>query len=96
VPYPLLQPLTLQDLAAFIEKDILVTFTAKVPLREVARAGDHFTLAEYIEEMWMGGRAVLTSPEYRAVGATFDDFGEQFAGYVHLQVTCQLSTPPEA
>jgi hypothetical protein len=35
----------------------------------------------------------MASPEYRAVGASFSDFGRQYAGLVHLQVTCQLRSP---
>lgn len=91
-PYPMNQPLTAEDVAAFIDQDELVTFTVKVPLEEVARAVDG-TLAEYIEAQWLAGHAVMLSPEYRAVGATFEDFDQQFSGLVHLQVTCQLSAP---
>lgn len=91
VPYPMVAPPTAADIAPFVDKDILVTFTVKVPLQEVAHAANG-TLAEYIEENWLCRHAMM-SPEYRAIGATFDDFGQQYAGLVHLQVTCQLTTP---
>ncbi|MBY0365346.1 hypothetical protein CDN99_15610 [Roseateles aquatilis] len=92
VPYPLPRPLRPDELAPFIERDILVTFTAKVPLALVARA-ENGDLSAFIERTWLGDDTIMISPEYRAVGATFDDFAQQFAGQVHLQVTCQLSKP---
>lgn len=92
VPYPLGQPLTAAELEPFVTREVLATFTAKVPLAQLARAEDT-TLAEFIAAEWLGGHAALVSPEYRAVGATFDDFGQQYAGLVHLQVTCQLAKP---
>ena len=92
VPYPLRQAFTFEELAPFVDKHVLVTFTVKVPLEEVARATDG-TLVEFIEATWMAGQAVMMSPEYRAVGATYDDFGQRYSGFVHLQVTCQLAAP---
>jgi len=80
------------ELAPFVGQEILVTFTAKVPLEAVARASD-CGLARFIESTVLQGRATMASPEYRAVGATFSDFGQQYAGLVHLQVTCQLRSP---
>lgn len=93
VPYPMLAPLTPAELEPFVTDGTLVTFTVKVPLSEVARAADG-TLAEYIENTWLSGY-VMTSPEYRAVGASFDEFDEQYNGQVHLQVTCKLDGPYE-
>lgn len=89
VPPATTRAFTAAELAPFVGQDILVTFTAKVSLEEVAMASDG-SLASFIENAVLGGRATMASPEYRAVGASFSDFGKQYAGAVHLQVTCQL------
>jgi hypothetical protein len=91
VPAPLRTPLSEGECARFFDRDEgPVTFTVRVPLDELAgRSIDG--LVEYIERHAFGFPVALGSPEFRAVGASFDQFDKRFCGFVHLQVTGSVS-----
>ncbi len=91
VPYPLPAPLTAAELQPFVVRGGLVTFTVKVPLHEVAGVRDG-TLAPFIQNTWLAG-FTMENTAYRAVGASFNDFGAYLSGEVHVQVVCLLASP---
>lgn len=90
VPYPIPAPLTEADCRPFFDFDgDPVTFTAKVPLTEVARGRD--AIVEHLLEHAFAFPVQLQSCEFRALGASFSDFSNEFCGDVHLQVTCFMT-----
>jgi hypothetical protein len=93
IPAPLTSPLTADELAPYIDQDMLVTFTVRVPLDIVAAGGD--ALYEFITSMAFAEPASLHNFEFRAVGASFDRFDEKLSGQVHLQVTGDISAEIE-
>ena len=87
VPAPLTHPLTLEECAPFLDTDDIVTFTVKIALDEIANGGLH----DSVEAAAVNNKVSLNSAEYRAVGASFEDFNYTYCGLVHIQVTCDLS-----
>ena len=90
VPPPLKTPLKKEEYADFVDSDHrIATFTLKVPLAVIV-AGEG-ALTNYVQDHVLEGKDVgVQSLEFRAVGATFDEFDETYCGAVHLQVTCGL------
>lgn len=90
IPAPLKSPLTAAELAPYIDQEMLITFTVRVPLAILATGGED--LYEFVTAMAFVDPVVLNSYEFRAVGASFGSFDEQLSGNVHLQVTGDIST----
>lgn len=89
IPAPLNSPLTAAELAPYIDQDMLITFTVRVPLGILVTGGEG--LYEFITTMAFADPVSLNSYEFRAVGASFGSFDEQLSGDVHIQVTGDLS-----
>lgn len=90
VPAPLKSPLTPDEVAPYLDQDLLVTFTVRVPLEVVTVCGE--LLYEHVIAMAFVEPVSLDSFEFRAVGASFGRFDAQLSGDVHLQVTAGVST----
>lgn len=93
IPAPLKSPLTATELVPYLDQDILITFTVRIPLDVVATGGEG--LYEFITSVAFADPVTLNSYEFRAVGASFGSFDEQLSGDVHLQVTGDISAELE-
>lgn len=89
IPYVMRSPLTLEDCQPFLGSDAgPVTFTVAVPFAEVM-AGPA-ALEKYVTAAAFDIAVSLESCEYRPVGAVIDEFDQEYAGHVLLQVTCGI------
>ncbi|VTU43005.1 MULTISPECIES: hypothetical protein [unclassified Variovorax] len=70
----------------FVDKDVLVTFIAVVPLQTLVFPSP---LEDYLVEAF-DRQVDVSDAEFRAVGAQYDGWDDKFAGDVELQVTCRL------
>lgn len=93
IPAPLKSPLTRDELAPYIDQDMLVTFTVRVPLDIVALSGE--ALYEHVVAVAFAEPVTLEGPEFRAVGASFGRFDAQLSGDIHLQVTGGINAIPQ-
>lgn len=88
VPFIIREALSWHQVAPFLGK--LVTIAGQVPL-DVLLHGGVDAVYEYISDKWFTCNVNLRGVEYRAIGASFEDFDEKANGYVHLQITCELA-----
>lgn len=83
-------PLPDESFREYVGKDVIVTFTALVPL-ECLVAGDVDELNKHCQQAF-GAAIGIADTEFRvlALEPENDHFDERFSGKVALQVTCTL------
>lgn len=87
IPYVIREALHWDQVAPFMGK--LVTIAGQVPLSVLLGGED--AIYEFISDKWFACNVTLRGVEYRAIGASFEDFDEKANGLVHLQITCELA-----
>jgi hypothetical protein len=87
-PAPLTSALQREEYEGYLDKQVPVTFTVRVELRHLLLWSD--SLSSYLQELVFNDEVDMYLCDYRAVGASFSDFTDNFSGHVHLQVSCLL------
>jgi hypothetical protein len=82
----LTSPLEHSEYARYLGQQVPVTFVIDVPL-EIVVGGD---IASFILDVAFAAPVLISELQYRAVGASFEDFEAKYCGRVHLQVMCAL------
>ena len=86
VPALLTSPLAPSEYARFLGQQVPVTFVVDIPLKTIAEGG----MEAFVREMAFAEPVRISELQYRAVGASFDDFGTKYSGRVHVQILCAL------
>lgn len=86
VPALLTSALERSEYVRFLGQQVPVTFVLDVPLSIIVKGA----IAPFVEEMAFAESVQVSDLQYRAVGASFDEFSAEYSGRVHLQVSCAL------